>query len=571
MNRLNKKALLRNKIVLIPLRILLIGLLILGGLSLNPEQVSAFASDDLVEFRRFQIRGDITASGVGLRGTGPGVIFIDDIPSDGTVLKAYLYWATIGSANTFNTVNFRGQQVPGSLVGQSGSTCWENAQSNFVYRADVTHLMDGNGGYQIGGLPSSLQNGNDSQGATLVVIYSAADMPFRTIIINEGAVTLDFDQNTYVDTFIHINNQNPVVDGHLTYIIGDGQSTWDTGNVLFNGISLADNVFTGVDGDYWGTHAFNFPMIPLQGTIETRINNNDPNNPDSPDCVLWAGTILSFASTPSFQPRNKLSPAFGIYVDGNVSISGIGMRGAGRGIITVVDIPENAEIYQAFLYWATIGISDEFTAPLFNNIPVGGSKIGISADTCWGGFYNFTYRADVTNFIEGNGEYLVSGLPDDLDGGNDSQGASLVIIYRLPGSDRYRHININDGAVSLNFDTHQYTDQIRGYIPDLSPTEAHITYIIGDGQSEWVGSSVRFNGYPIANNVFTGIDGEYWGNLTFDVSGLSPGPSSTTTINNNNPQNPSSPDCLLWVATIFSTTSSSHREIEEYYSPFVIR
>ena len=63
---------------------------------------------------------------------------------------------------------------------------------------------------------------------------------------------------------------------------------------------------------------------------------------------------------------------------------------------------------------------------------------------------------------------------------------------------------------------------------------------------------MSFEGTSIANNVFNGVDGDAWGTLTFDVTGLVSEPRSTTTINNNVPDNPVSPDCLLWAATIFS-------------------
>lgn len=103
-----------------------------------------------------------------------------------------------------------------------------------------------------------------------------------------------------------------------------------------------------------------------------------------------------------------------------------------------------------------------------------GELIGRSSDTCWGipEFpNNFVYRAEVTGQVSGNGVYSVSGLPDDRLAGNDSQGASLVVIYRQPGP--YRTILINDGAVTLDLDLqHVHTTTLGPFSPDQADPPA---------------------------------------------------------------------------------------------------
>jgi hypothetical protein len=59
--------------------------------------------------------------------------------------------------------------------------------------------------------------------------------------------------------------------------------------------------------------------------------------------------------------------------------------------------------------------------------------------------------------------------------------------------------------------------------------------------------------------------------LNFDVTGLVTGSSSTTTINNNDPDNPTSPDCLLWAATVFSVEPERPVMGETLYLPLVSR
>jgi hypothetical protein len=522
----------------------------------------------LAPSHNFTLQGDVISKGVGLRGAGTGDVVITGIPAGATVYRAFLYWGTLGSVNTYTSPTLSGLPVEGDLIGTSGDTCW-GVQNNFVYRADVTSLVNGNGTYTIAGLPQDLELGNDSQGASLVVLYSDASLPLRTIIINDGAVSLNFSILSYTDTIDGFDPDSPVTNAKVTYLVGDGQAMWDAGNVSFNGEAIAAGVFTGVEGDYWGTHTFDVTSLVSSAPATTTINDNDPDNPDSPDCLLWAATIFSVTAAQSEESMNQLFPSTNISIFGDVVADGVGLRGTGEGEILVSGIPGNAFVQHAYLYWATIGNSSRFTSPTLDGQEVNGGLIGISGDTCWGALHNYVYRADVTDRVQGNGSYTIAGLPDNLAAGNDSQGASLVIVYNAPGL--YRTILINDGAVTLDFENHSYTDTITGFTADQPQAQARVTYLVGDGQSRWDTGNVSIEGTPIANNVFNGVDGNYWGTVTFDVTGLVSEPSSTTTINNNDPDNPTSPDCLLWAATIFSVQTEQPVVDIDFYLPLVFR
>jgi hypothetical protein len=82
---------------------------------------------------------------------------------------------------------------------------------------------------------------------------------------------------------------------------------------------------------------------------------------------------------------------------------------------------------------------------------------------------------------------------------------------------------------------------------------------------------VTFEGYSIASNVFNGVDGDFWGTLSFDVTGLVSEPTAATIINNHDPSNPDSPDCLLWAATVFSVETEPPVFDEILYIPLAIR
>lgn len=533
----------------------------------NSQTIFANGNEDLNLSHSYGLQGDVVSAGVGLRGVGYGDIFIEDIPSGAEINRAFLYWATLGNANTYTSPTLNGTNVDGALIGTSGDTCW-GVQNNFVYRADVTDLVTGNGTYTIAGLPDSLSMGNDSQGASLVVIYSDLSEPYRTILLRDGAVSLDFDTYTYTDMISDFIADDPVTDAHITFLIGDGQSVFDTGSLTFEDYSLGIDEFSGIDGDYWGTHTYDVTGYFDNSPVYTTIDNNDPNNPDSPDCLLVAGIIFSVTS-PVPEVSNDLSESYERKLYGDVTSAGIGLRGSGEGMISLTGIPSGGVVADAFLYWATLGSSDGYISPELNGISVEGEHIGTSADTCWGALYNYVYRADVTDLVSGNGDYYISGLPSDLSGGNDSQGAGLVVIYYY--NDLFRWIFINDGAVTLDLVTHEYTDTIGPFTVDQPESQAHITYLVGDGQSAWSNGNVEFDGTTIANNVFTGVDGDYWGTLRFDVSDIVVEPDATTTINNDNPDDPDSPDCLLWAATVFSAQTEQPVLENPVYLPFVVK
>lgn len=526
----------------------------------SPLPATANGNGSLNAAFQYTLHGDFVAAGIGLRGTGEGNIVLAGIPAGASIFRAYLYWATLGNSNTYTSPILNGQPVSGDRIGTSGDTCW-GVQNNYVYRANVTSMVSGNGVYSVSGLPASLADGNDSQGASLVVLYEEAGSPLHTVVFNDGAVSLDLTQTSYTDTIGGYSLAQSVTSAQVVYLVGDGQATWDAGNITFNGTPVASGVFSGVDGPYWGTHRFDVTNLVSPAPVSTTIHDNDPNNPNSPDCLLWAATILSVPTQVQQTPGNNLSQFVKQEVIGDVTSAGVGLRGLGAGTIQLAGIPAGARVLNAYLYWATIGNAGTFITPQLNGQPIRGSLIGVSADTCWGAEANFVYRADVTGLVSQNGSYTISGLPRELSAGNDSQGASLVVIYQVTGF--ARTIIIDDGAVTLDLGTHSYTDTLGTFFANQPQAQAHITYLVGDGQEQWDTGNVTFEGTSIAHNVFTGVDGPYWGTLTFDVTGLVTEPESATTLNNNDPSNPSSPDCLLWAATVFSVETERNVVLSE--------
>jgi hypothetical protein len=547
--------------------------------TISPHPSPAFAQpqiESLTGFYRNSIHGDVISAGVGLRGTGEGVINLPTIPGGASVVRAFLYWSTLGTG-IFQEITFAGETVAGVIAGHSRNPCWEPPEGlifrNYVYRADVTGLVIAGGPYLIEGLPDNLEEGNDSQGASLVVIYSLPEDPRRTIFINDGAVTLDTVVNTYEDTITGVWADDPVTEANITYIVADGQPEFQTGDVRFNDVPVANNIFSGTDGNYWDTVTLDVSDEEITHRVTTSMDNIQAGQ-EIPDCIVWAATIFSVTTELPIEVEDQLEPFFDFTGYGGVTAAGVGLRGSGTGDIIIEGVPEGSQIHRAFLYWSVLGTTGAFEFPSINGTIAQGEVIGISDNPCWAEppglqFLHFNYRADVTVAVTGNGTYTIAGLPDNLAEGNDSQGASLVVIYENP-TEFYRTVIINDGGVTLDIEDNTWIDTIEDFETADPLLEAEVTYLIADGQDEWETGDVRFNQVPIAHNVFTGVDGEHWGTLTFDVTFLNPTSPSTTQIDNIRPEGVG-PDCIVWVATIFSITPPQPEIDHVLYLPLMFR
>jgi hypothetical protein len=120
---------------------------------------------------------------------------------------------------------------------------------------------------------------------------------------------------------------------------------------------------------------------------------------------------------------------------------------------TIGGIPGGAVIQRAFV-WADASGNG---TPLFNLNVVNSigmpftfpmPLVGSAADKCWGYAGSFTYRADITPCISGNGNYQISGLPTNPPSpGNDVDGATMMVIWSDPAATFQGNIVIWDGAL----------------------------------------------------------------------------------------------------------------------------
>ena len=220
-------------------------------------------------------------------------------------------------------------------------------------------------------------------------------------------------------------------------------------------------------------------------------------------------------------------------------VGGIGDQGSGTISVSGIDGP----VIQAFFYWHGIvhpgsGTYDnpDFS---FEGNAVTGDLLGEGSTNCWGNGISRGYRADVTDFINGDGDYSFTGLAD---GNNHNvNGASLIVVYEGPDAATRSDLVIFDGNDSSN--PEGFAGQLDGWNAVLSPINygggpVMAEFHVADGQSgaSFGDGSVNFSTpsgsvvIPDAPDLWSGTstptegnsrapNGELWDIHAFDITG----------------------------------------------------
>lgn len=146
--------------------------------------------------------------------------------------------------------------------------------------------------------------------------------------------------------------------------------------------------------------------------------------------------------------------------------------------------------------------------------------------TCWGSSQdcflfeaeNVTYRADVTDHVTGEGDFVLTGFPS-YTATADTQGAALVVVYEDPAGEDFGTIVIRDGADSVRRDSGVVVtfDEL----PMSTPTGGYMHAGVGDGEDDYLDGLMRFNGRPIGApdgmQHFAQRDGAFWDSIRYDL------------------------------------------------------
>ncbi|KAH3767234.1 hypothetical protein Pelo_893 [Pelomyxa schiedti] len=246
--------------------------------------------DSLCPFWSTIVNGDYVAAGVGMRDRSTGTIVISGIPVCSEIQRAFLFWIELSYKNctpwAAAHVHINGHPIRGSLIGVSRDPCWWTEES-YVFAADVTPWVTGNGPQFLSGFPVS-GDAPLNEGASLVVVYKRANLPRRAITIYAGANTID-ESVSFAYTFLHVPsicNNNFYQSVQTTYIVGDGQTCFSDWAIFDS--QFYPNAFDMTEGPYMDT--VTIPVTPFvssgQNTVFTAISRGV-------DCLTWAAQVFS--------------------------------------------------------------------------------------------------------------------------------------------------------------------------------------------------------------------------------------------------------------------------------------
>lgn len=280
-------------------------------------------------------------------------------------------------------------------------------------------------------------------------------------------------------------------------------------------------------------------------------------------CLLLAVTsalLLTSGAARTQAQGSALGFFKNYFITGDYEVSGVGLRGVNDGDLTIANVPPDADIAAAFLYWqveadATAGPDIGAVGARFRGYPLfstdGPFAKLIGTGVAREGRRVYAYRADVlrylavdpaTSKLAANGPHAVK-IPNG--GGVASVGASLVVVYR-DSTRPLSAIVLYDGAATRPAGA-GLTQTIQGFYD--AATSARLTHIVGGGDAG-TGTTLRYNGTPVATNAFTGSAGPGWDNPTVALEADPARPAVTTSVDAGDDDDAP----LTWSAIVYRTT-----------------
>lgn len=279
-------------------------------------------------------------------------------------------------------------------------------------------------------------------------------------------------------------------------------------------------------------------------------------------------TVRHASMSSTAAATGDLSTVLSETVHGGYVAAGIGMRNLGYGSISITGIPAGATVKSATLLWDILAdsASASFAQGTLNGHAFTGTQWASGASPCWAVGANFSYEADVTSMVTGNGSYKLAGFATGQSDGADpwlsgsapplDEGASLVVVYQLASAPEV-NVQIGEGATETELGN-TATATLNGFTAGAKPA-ATTTYIVADGQMP--GNTASFNGTTLPGIGFPGNDpqavphysqGNLWDTVTTDVSSyMHPGDTSAAIGVTGND------DCLVWVGQVLSVSTGA--------------
>jgi len=354
---------------------LFVGLLILLCLSFpaSATPISAAPSNTFIGFIDFVGTGNTlrTASdGVDACAVGASSSAnLSGIPAGATIERAFLYWAGSGATPDY-TVTFNGLSVT------ADDEYTENFQGTFDFfagTADVTSQVTGNGNFTFSGL--TVNNGAPFcavsgvlAGWSLIVIYSEASEPFRTINMFEGLQFFRGSSVTLAPTNFVIPGSN--IDGKFGVLSWEGDAANSnplngvTENLLFSSSSVpptaltdslnpTNNQFnstinTSGSTDVYGVDLDIYDLTALLNPGDTGASTTYSSGQD---LVLLSLEIISVTNTPAVDLSLSKTPSGNFPIGGtgdfDFSVTNLGPL-THNDVVTIVDTLPTGFVFSGF-------------------------------------------------------------------------------------------------------------------------------------------------------------------------------------------------------------------------------
>lgn len=284
-------------------------------------------------------------------------------------------------------------------------------------------------------------------------------------------------------------------------------------------------------------------------------------------------TVRHASMSSSAAATGDLSTVLSETVHGGYVAAGTGLRNLGYGTISITGIPAGATVKSATLLWDILADSSDssFAQGTLNGKAFTGTQWASGISPCWPVGTNFSYEADVTGTVTGNGSYNLAGIATGQSDGADpwtsgstpplDEGASLVVVYQRASAPQVT-VQIGEGATETELGD-SATATLNGFTVGAKPAVT-TTYIVADGQLP--GNTASFNGTTLPGVGFPGDDpqavphysqGNLWDTVTADVSSYAHPGDTTAAIGVTGYQ-----DCLVWVGQVLSVSTGAHYELD---------
>lgn len=277
-----------------------------------------------------------------------------------------------------------------------------------------------------------------------------------------------------------------------------------------------------------------------------------------------------FAATPAHQyASGALRTVQRIVLHGGYTTADAGMRNLGYGTLKIKGVPAGAKVKSAILVWDILGkhLGAAFPHGKFDGHAITGKTWAHGKDPCWGVARNFSFEANVTSLVSGNGSYHLTGFASGKTNGADPwltspqvppllEGATLVVVYQKSSMPKIV-IQLAEGASESQLG-HTLHAKLFGFTAN-SHHAAKTSYIVADGQVK--GNKGGFDGRILPHVGFSGkapqavrrySRGDLWDTVTVNVSSLVRRGATSATVSVDAPS--ASHDCIVWVGQVLSVS-----------------